>query len=52
MSITAPTLDGFPLLQCRRLSLAGADVAVLNTQHHVGAGAAAGALLEQVATMQ
>lgn len=35
-----------------RLSLGVADVAVLDAQHHVGAGAAAGALLEQAAALQ
>lgn len=34
------------------LSLGVADVAVLDAQHHVGAGAAAGALLEQAAALQ
>lgn len=37
---------------CVCLSLGVADVAVLDAQHNVGAGAAAGALLQQVAALQ
>lgn len=37
---------------CVFLSLGVADVAVLDAQHYVGAGAAAGALLEQTAALQ
>lgn len=39
-------------LVCMHLSPGVADVAVLNAEHHVGAGAAAGGLLEQAAALQ
>lgn len=49
----------FPFVQsvcvcvvCMCLSLCVPDVAVLNAEHHIGAGAAAGALLEQTAALQ
>ena len=37
---------------CLCLSLGVAGVAVLDAQHHVGAGAAAGGLLEEAAALQ
>lgn len=53
------TALGFPFVQCRvcvcvcvHLSLGVADVAVLDAQHSVAAGAAAGGLLEQAAALQ